>query len=81
MYTKRPQKIMGRYREHFTLYARRRKNGEKIWYYKTYSPDGVRTCGKSTGLASKAFSTMIARGSATECPAGRRTVLRSRSRI
>jgi len=54
MYTKRPQKAMGRYREHFTLYARRRKSGEKIWYYKTYSPDGVRTCGKSTGLASKA---------------------------
>lgn len=54
MYTKRPQKLMGRYREHFTLYSRRRKNGAKVWYYKTYSPDGVRTCGKSTGLESKA---------------------------
>ena len=55
MYTKRPQKkAMGRYREHFTLYYRLRKNGAKIWYYKTYSPDGVRTCGKSTGLESKA---------------------------
>ena len=47
------KKTMGRYREHFTLYARRRKNGAKVWYYKTYSPDGVRTCGKSTGLESK----------------------------
>jgi len=45
---------MGRYREHFTLYYRLRKNGAKIWYYRTYSPDGVRTCGKSTGLESKA---------------------------
>ena len=55
MYTKRPQKkAMGRYREHFTLYYRLRKNGAKIWYYRTYSPDGVRTCGKSTGLESKA---------------------------
>ena len=48
------KKTMGRYREHFTLYYRLRKNGAKIWYYRTYSPDGVRTCGKSTGLESKA---------------------------
>lgn len=44
---------MARYRESFTLYPRKRKNGQIVWYYKTYSPQGVRTCGKSTGLSSK----------------------------
>ncbi|MCQ2594808.1 MAG: site-specific integrase [Treponemataceae bacterium] len=45
---------MARYKESFTLYGRRRKNGQVVWYYRTYSPQGVRTCGKSTGCTSKA---------------------------
>ena len=42
-----------RYKEPFTLYARRIKNGKSVWYYRTYDSDGNRTSGKSTGLKSK----------------------------
>lgn len=39
---------MARYREPYTLYKR-----GKYWYYRTYSPAGLRTCGKSTGKKTK----------------------------
>ena len=32
---------MPRYREPFTLYPRKIKNGKKIWYYRTYDEDGM----------------------------------------
>ena len=44
---------MGRFKENYTLFYRLRKNGKKVWYYKTYILDGTRTCGKSTGCESK----------------------------
>ena len=43
---------MGRYRQNFSLYPRR-VNGKIIWYYRTYSPEGKRTTGKSTGCTSR----------------------------
>ncbi len=42
-----------RYKEPFTLYSRKMKNGKSVWYYRTYDSDGNRTSGKSTGLTSK----------------------------
>ena len=45
---------MGRIKENYTLFYRLRKNGKKVWYYRTYTLDGKRTCGKSTGCESKA---------------------------
>lgn len=45
---------MGRYKESYTLYSRVRRNGKKVWYYKTYTLDGKQTSGKSTGCESKA---------------------------
>ena len=42
-----------RYKEPFTLYARKMKNGKPVWYYRVYDSDGNRTSGKSTGLTSK----------------------------
>ena len=38
--------------ESFTLYARKTKNGKKVWYYRTYE-DGKRTSGRSTGETNK----------------------------
>jgi integrase len=45
---------MPRYREPFTLYSIKTKDGKRVWYYRTYTPEGNRTSGKSTGKASKA---------------------------
>lgn len=39
---------MARYKAPYTLYLR-----GKVWYYRTYSPEGLRTSGSSTGCASK----------------------------
>lgn len=39
---------MSRYREPYTLY----KRGD-YWYYRTYTPDGIRTAGKTTGQKNK----------------------------
>lgn len=39
---------MSRYKQPYALYKR-----GKYWYYRTYTPDGLRTCGKSTGQTSK----------------------------
>ena len=44
---------MACFRNNYTLYSRNRSHGGKIWYYRTYTPDGVRTSGKSTGCTSK----------------------------
>lgn len=35
------------------MYQRLSKKSGKIWYYKTYTPDGVLTYGKTTGCTSK----------------------------
>ncbi len=43
---------MGRYREPFSLFARKTKSG-KIWYYRCYDEHGNRTVGRSTGETSK----------------------------
>ncbi len=42
-----------RYKEPFTLYPRKMKNGKSVWYYRTYDADGKRNSGRSTGLTSK----------------------------
>ena len=42
---------MSRYRQPYTLYKR-----EKYWYYRTYTPDGLRTAGKTTGCTSKSMA-------------------------
>lgn len=39
---------MSRYKQPYSLYKR-----GNVWYYRTYSPDGVRTGAKSTGQTSK----------------------------
>ncbi len=44
---------MGRFREDFTLYARKMLDGRSVWYYRTYTEDGRRTPGLSTGETSK----------------------------
>ena len=54
MSTKRSKKNMVRFKENYTLFYRLRKNGKEVWPYKTYTLDGTRTCGKSTGCESKA---------------------------
>ncbi len=53
---------MGRHREAFTLYGRESKRGKKIWYYRTYSPDGKRTSGKSTHNQSKTLARTFCNG-------------------
>lgn len=47
---------MARYKEPFTLYKRRSKKNVVVWYYRCYSPDGERTCGRSTGQTSKTLA-------------------------
>jgi integrase len=40
-----------RYHEPYTLYVRKTKKGVKVWYYRTYDPNGRRIHGISTGKA------------------------------
>jgi integrase len=47
---------MGRYKKDFTLYSRPLKNGQEVWYYRTYTEDGRRTPGISTGKTSKTLA-------------------------
>jgi integrase len=42
-----------RIKESFTLYKRRVPSGALVFYYRAYTPDGRRTCGYSTGQATK----------------------------
>jgi integrase len=42
-----------RYRESFSLYRRRLVSGLVVFYYQTYTRDGKRTCGYSTGLSTR----------------------------
>ena len=42
-----------RYREPYSLYPRKIKNGKKVWYYRTHDEYGSRTTGRSTGETSK----------------------------
>jgi integrase len=44
---------MGRFKEDFTLYSRAMKDGRQVWYYRTYTEEGRRTPGISTGKTSK----------------------------
>jgi integrase len=48
---------MARYREPFTLYYRKKQDGAKVWYWRTYDEYGDRTPGCSTGLTSKTLAT------------------------
>ena len=50
---------MGRYKQNFSLYPRKLANGAIVWYYRTYTPDGIRTTGKSTMCSSKAKARMF----------------------
>jgi len=40
---------MARYRQDFTLFPRQ-LSGKKVWYFRTYSPDGQRSVPRSTGV-------------------------------
>jgi integrase len=42
-----------RIKESFTLYKRKVPSGVLVFYYRTYTPDGKRTCGYSTGQQTK----------------------------
>ena len=42
-----------RYKEPFTLFPRKTKNGKDIWYFRTYDESGARTTARSTGRTSK----------------------------
>lgn len=44
---------MPRYKEPFTVFPRKLKSGKTVYYYRTYSPDGVRTVAHSTGKTNK----------------------------
>ena len=44
---------MSRYKQPYSLYKR-----GKYWYYRTYTPDDVRTSGKTTGCTSKSAAKM-----------------------
>lgn len=47
---------MPRYKELFTLFPRKLSSGKTIWYYRTYTPDGIRTVAHSTGQTSKTLA-------------------------
>ena len=47
---------MGRYKKDFVLYPRPLQDGRSVWYYRTYTEDGRRTPGCSTGLTSKTLA-------------------------
>ena len=42
-----------RYKEPFTLFPRKTKNGRDIWYFRTYDDNGARTTARSTGTTNK----------------------------
>ncbi len=44
---------MGRIKKDFTLYRRQLRDGRMVWYYRTYTEDGRRTPGCSTGCTLK----------------------------
>lgn len=44
---------MPRYKEPFTIFPRKLKSGKIVYYYRTYTPDGVRTVAHSTGKSNK----------------------------
>ncbi len=48
---------MGRYKKDFVLYPRLLQDGRTaVWYYRTYTEDGRRTPGCSTGKTSKTLA-------------------------
>lgn len=42
-----------RYKKDFSLYRRASPKGKTVWYYRTYTEEGQRTVGRSTGKSSK----------------------------
>lgn len=44
---------MPRYREPFTIFPRKMRSGKTIYYFRAYTPDGVRTVAHSTGKTSR----------------------------
>jgi hypothetical protein len=46
-----------RYRQDYTLYRRKMKDGVAVWYYRTYDEYGSRTTGRSTGQTNKTNAT------------------------
>ena len=44
---------MPSYRSNFTLYSRKLSRRGRVWYYRVYTIDGIRSSGKSTGCISK----------------------------
>lgn len=44
---------MPRYKEPYTIFPRRLKSGNIVYYYRTYSPDGKRSVAHSTGKTNK----------------------------
>jgi len=47
---------MPRYREPFTLFPRKLKSGKIVYYYRTYTQDGIRTVAHSTGQTNKTLA-------------------------
>ena len=61
---------MARYKKKYSLYSRKMKNGEEVFYYRTYDEDGVRTSGISTGKTTQTVAeafcdNLIAEGTLT----------------
>jgi len=42
-----------RYKQPYSLYTRKMKNGKSVYYYRTYDENGKRTSGRSTGQTTK----------------------------
>lgn len=56
-----------RYKQPYSLYPRKMKNGKPVYYYRTYDENGKRTSGRSTGQTTKTaahayLSRLIERG-------------------
>jgi hypothetical protein len=48
-----PKGVFMRLREEFSVYKRRMPSGHTVYYYQIYDEDGKRSCGHSTGKATK----------------------------
>ncbi len=47
---------MPRYKEPFTIFPRKLPSGKTVYYYRTYTPEGVRSTAHSTGKTSKTLA-------------------------
>lgn len=50
---------MARLRQDYSLFPRTLDSGKTVWYYRTYTPDGIRTNPKSTGIEATGKSSRI----------------------